>query len=128
SKGGKGGPKGTPPRPTTPALPYEDIKTAWNGMAATCGLPSIRSITKKRKAALRQRWADPDWRDGWRTALDTIPNCPFLVSGEVGGTWTADFDWFVKPDSVTKIAEGKYADRNGQPQSDPSSRVWGPEK
>jgi hypothetical protein len=42
-----------------------------------------------------------------------IPDCPFLVSDH-GGPWTADFDWFVKPDSVTKILEGCYAEKPAQ--------------
>ncbi len=29
--------------------------------------------------------------------------------------WVADFEWFVRPESVTKLLEGKYDNRQGVP-------------
>jgi len=36
-----------------------------------------------------------------------IPDSPFLL-GENDRGWRADIDWFLRPDSVTRILEGKY--------------------
>ena len=44
-------------------------------------------------------------------ALRAIGNSPFL-KGQNDRGWTADLDWFLKPDSL-HILEGKYANGNG---------------
>lgn len=89
----------------------EFIKT-WN----KSGLTNCRKLTDKRRKALRARLQDPDWKDSWREALSRAAKSPFCRGqGERG--WKADVDWFLKPDSVTKILEGKYDDqtpRTGQ--------------
>ena len=86
-----------------------DLKTildSWNELAAFHGLPKASKLTDKRRRQIKARLKDKDW--DWRTALARIPQCPFLM-GENGRGWRADFDWFIKPDSVMKIMEGKYA-------------------
>lgn len=88
-------------------VPYQAIVAEWNAVAAACGLPSVKELTDKRKAALKARWTHHPWRDGYRQALEKIPDSPFL-RGENGRGWRADFDFFVRTDSVTKILEGKY--------------------
>jgi hypothetical protein len=65
----------------------------------------LRGSDKRQKAA-NQRWKDVWWRENWQAALDRGSQSPFL-RGDSGG-WKISFDWFLKPDSVSKIMEGNY--------------------
>jgi hypothetical protein len=91
-----------------PAPPFAEIMQAWNNLAETAGLASVISIKGERRKHIRARWRDADWREHWQEALAMIPSRGFLL-GENDRGWTADLDWFLKPDSVTRILEGKYA-------------------
>lgn len=77
---------------------------------ATFGATS--RITAKRKTQLNARWKDAWWRDNWQAALDRGGQSAFLRGGNDRG-WVIDFEFFLKPDTVTKILEGKYDDRQG---------------
>ena len=96
-----------------PAPPMEEIRLAWNKMASKVGLPEALVITAKRKAAIRTRWTDKTWRDSWKAAIALIPSRPFLYGDSASG-WQVDIDFFLKPDTVVKIMEGKYA---GKPRA-----------
>ena len=76
---------------------------AWNAT----GLVQCRSLTEKRRAALRARLTDDDWRTSWREALDLAAESSFC-RGEKG--WRANVDWFLKSDTVTQLCEGKFTD------------------
>lgn len=91
---------------TTPPA-FEEIRAAWNAMAEAARLPTCRSLTKSRKAAIKSRISDPDWRDNWKQAMDAIPKRPFFL-GQNKRQWQITFDFFLKPDTVTKILEGGY--------------------
>ena len=80
----------------------------WNKTASDAGLPTCRNLSAKRRKALTIRNRDPDWAEGWREALDKIPGSDFLCGRVDGRGWQANVDWFLKPDSVTSILEGKY--------------------
>ncbi len=82
---------------------------AWNSMAKTAGLPSMRGWTAKRRTAFRARMREPAWRDGWKEALAKVKDCPFLT-GKNNRGWKLSVDFFLKPDSVPKICEGSYTD------------------
>jgi len=69
-------------------------------------------LTDKRKAALKARWKDPWWRDNWRAAIERGQSSGFL-RGANDRNWAIDFEFFLKPDSVAKIVEGKYDNRSG---------------
>jgi len=71
----------------------------WN---LTPGTVSCRSVTNKRVRAFTARIRDPAW--AWRDALAKFPLRCFGESDD----WKPDIDWFLKPDSVLKIIEGKY--------------------
>lgn len=96
----------TPPTPPEGEHAAEsEVVEAWNAS----GFPTCRKLTKSRKSALRQRLRDPDWRENWRAALARARESPFCNGGGAQG-WRADLDWFLRPDSVTKLLEGRYDD------------------
>tara|TARA_R110001592_G_scaffold4251_2_gene23825 strand:- start:2036 stop:2818 length:783 start_codon:yes stop_codon:yes gene_type:complete len=103
-------------------IPYDEIKDAWNALASKYDLSKIRSITAKRGSNIKARWEDPDWRENWQEALGKIPKSQFLLGKKPGNDWKADIDWFLKPDSVTKILEGKYDDNKSAIPEDISER------
>lgn len=84
-------------------VPYQIIAEQF--VAAMGG--SVR-ITAKRKTALTARWRDQWWRDNYLAALELAADCPFL-RGDNDRGWRMDFEFFCRPDSVTKILEGKYS-------------------
>jgi hypothetical protein len=97
--------------PTTgPSSVAQEFVDAWN--AHPC-FPACRKLTEARKRHLRARLADSSWVSSWREALARAAASPFC-RGENDRGWRADVDWFLKPDTVTKILEGKYDDRAGQ--------------
>ena len=68
---------------------------------------TIQARSTERIRAAKTRLNDPFFRDNWRTGIDMIPKCPFLMGQNERG-WTADIDWFLSPKSLPKIIEGKY--------------------
>lgn len=79
--------------------------SAWNALPKP--FPKIHKMSPTRQRALRCRCGDVFWLENWRAALDRLPRSPFL-RGENKTGWTADPDFFLRPDSVLRIIEGKY--------------------
>jgi uncharacterized protein YdaU (DUF1376 family) len=80
---------------------------AWN---ATPHVRPAKALTGDRLKLFRARWADPAWRAQYPAALAAVPHSKFL-RGENDRGWVPTLDWFLKPDTVTKVLEGAYADR-----------------
>lgn len=95
----------TPPEATDVAEVCGGILKAWNlAMEQDC------KLTDKRLKALKQRLKDPFWAEHWREAIVKATESDFCNGlGDKG--WKADFEWFVRPDSVVKLVEGKYENR-----------------
>lgn len=89
-----------------------DIFEEWNDLP---GIPQARTLSEKRKTAIRARMKDQFFAENWRVAMNLIPQIPFLTGSNNRG-WKADLDWFLQPDSVAKIIEGKYTQK--QPSSE----------
>jgi hypothetical protein len=81
----------------------EFVRDSWN---ASGPITCIR-LTEKLRRAARARLKVPWWSEHWLLALERLPQCRFLW-GESDRGWKADLEWFLKPDSVQKILEGKY--------------------
>jgi hypothetical protein len=96
----------------------------WNEMARTCDLPQPRELPRKgstRAKALKARATEPAWMADYRAALAKIPASLFLTGKSTSrdnGTWRANLDWFLRPDTVGTILEGKY-DGIGASRPDP---------
>lgn len=86
-----------------------DVAVAWNGIQ---GVTHVRQMTEARRKALRSRLASPEWAGAWQQAIAKVAASDFCTGKNDSG-WRADFDWFLRPDTVTKITEGKYDNRIG---------------
>ena len=103
----------------------EDVFQFWNSFPQ---LPKVMRISKERKAKMRTRLKDAFFRDNWRQGIEIIPTRPFLI-GQNDRGWKADIEWFMQPDSLTKIIEGKYAQTpNGKPAKSTISDLMGGRK
>lgn len=71
----------------------------------------VPRVTDKRLRAIRKRMQESAWMQEWRDALARIAKIEGLhgrVPDRDGRSWECDLDWFLRPDSVTKVIEGKY--------------------
>lgn len=82
---------------------HQVVVTEWN----VAGPKRCMRLTSARRKVLSARLKEAWWREHWREGLARLPTARFLW-GENDSGWKADFDWFIKPDSLTKILEGKY--------------------
>lgn len=98
-----------------PPCPAQEITKRFN---ATFGLKC--QLTDKRRKQLKARWRKAFWRDNWRAALERAGPSRFL-NGDNDRGWKIGLEFFLKPDSVTKILEGEY-DNRAAPQRSSSGR------
>ena len=91
----------------------EELTEAWNSVE---GIRHIRRMTDKRKKSLNARLADGHFKDNWREGIEIISKLSFCL-GDNNRGWTADIDWFLRPDTLTYILEGKYDSRVEQVES-----------
>lgn len=82
----------------------------WNQIG---GVQPCRYPTPKRIASYQQRAKNDKWMNLVKEALQKVAASAFCRGHNDRG-WLADIDWFLKPDTVMKIIEGKY-DNHGQP-------------
>jgi len=91
---------------TAIAVVPADLLNLWNSkMSQKC------RMTHKRQMSALARLKDPDWRTIFAEAIDRASVSDFCNGRAPGGNWIADFEWFLKPDSATKLVEGKYDNR-----------------
>jgi len=93
------------------------VMTSWNAVGP------VRSsrLNDKLRSSIKARLRTPWWAEHWLKALEKVPECPFLCGqGERG--WKADLAWFLKPNSVQEILDGKYDGtfRQQQPTAKPT--------
>jgi hypothetical protein len=90
--------------PEPPVTPDEALE-AWNITAGANGLPKARMTDQRRrrlKVLIRQHSIED-----FTEAIRAVPRSPFLL-GENSRAWRADFDFFLRPSSFTKLIEGSY--------------------
>jgi hypothetical protein len=90
-------------------IPYADIQAAYNEILQD--LPACKSITDKRRKAIKCRWQTDErtatlswWRDEF---FPLIADSDFLTGRS--GKWTGcNIDWILKAENFQKIREGTY--------------------
>lgn len=100
---------------TSPAAEVDDrvtadeVAEAWNASATALGLPTVSKLStaRRRKASCRIR--EHPFED-WAAALAAIRRSRFL-QGENPRGWRANFDWFLRPETISKLLEGQYDDK-----------------
>ncbi len=93
----------------------EALVDQWNAIP---GIVRCLKVTESRKRAYHTRAADPDWLANVPAALAKLAASTFC-RGENDRGWRADIEWFLRPDTLVKLLEGKYDGKgriNGEPQ------------
>ncbi len=81
----------------------------WNETAQANDLRTCQKLTTARRKACQARLRD-DGLPAILQAIERIPRSSFL-RGQTGSWSGANIDFLLRPDTVTKILEGKYDDR-----------------
>ncbi len=92
----------SPPALVTESPPFDDIEQHWNHSLAVS-----HTLTDSRRSKLQARWKDAEFRTRWREAIDRIGSSDFCRGLNDRG-WKCSLDWFLKPDTFTKVLEGNY--------------------
>jgi|GEM_PF-1566178 len=86
-----------------------DLIAKWNNLP---GVVANRgdTFTEKRRRMFRARLKSTTWLEEATTAMDKFPlQCQLDGRGDVrSDAWKPNLEWFLAPDSVTNILEGKY--------------------
>ncbi len=88
------------------------------------GVIQCRAITPKRRQAIAARMKDQFWKEHWREAIDKARTIDALT-GRNDRNWRADLDWFLRPDTVAQLIEGKYDNWKTVPASKQAARTAG---
>lgn len=98
-----------PPSPKKEKIDYELFKDIYNKFCSS--LPQVRTLTDKRKKAIRDFLKQLEFRD-FEEACKKANENNFLTGRNDRG-WKADFDFIIKPDKALSIIEGgKYGEKN----------------
>jgi len=88
-----------PPKFSQPTA--DEFVKAWNGMVV---FPTIADFTDSRRKQFKDRTKSQFWCENWREALRRMSASPFHL-GENDRGWKANVDFFLKPNTVTKMIE-----------------------
>ena len=87
-------------------VPYQEIVDLYHKVLPD--LPKVVKLTDKRKRAIRNRWhRDLETRTDWALYFKDASRKPFLF-GRNGRGWVADFDFFLREQTIAFMQEGKY--------------------
>lgn len=113
---GKPVPPPAPPKKPNTGTAGQKITAVWNSFPK---LPKIQNIGTSRLKALQARARDQFFVQNWEEGIKRVAESDFCT-GKNERAWVATFDWFIRPDSLVRIMEGKYANRNGtgKPQTE----------
>lgn len=94
----------------TSGLP--ELAKIWNENSGT--LPKVIACNPN---SMRRKQSELRWRENpdhayWQDVVRRIQESDFCMGRSKGSTWRASFDWLIKPDSASKILEGKYANQS----------------
>jgi hypothetical protein len=89
----------------TPLINYSSILKYWNERSL---LKEITAITDKRKSNLHARIKEHGVEAIFKM-IDQVKNSSFL-RGNNKQSWTANFDWCIRPNNFVKVLEGNYLD------------------
>jgi hypothetical protein len=89
-----------------------DLMELWNKVASP-RLARVSKLTPSRTKTAKARIKENPDPAYWLSAVEKINKTPFLLGiaqarGPESRVWRADFEWFLRPDSLVKLFEGKY--------------------
>jgi hypothetical protein len=91
-----------------PKLSPQGLMALWNDNRGA--LPACQKLSRGREKLARSRVLDIPDPDQWRQIIQRIAKSNFC-SGANDRGWRADIDFILRPDTGTKVLEGKYDNR-----------------
>lgn len=87
-------------------IDFKKLAEYFNSKLPSGGIPQIRSITQKRKAAILAR----EKEYGKKAIIQVIDNAATsqFLNGDNNKGWTASFDWLFCKTNFPKVLEGNY--------------------
>lgn len=106
----------TYPHPTGSRDKTITLDKIWN---EHCGnLPKVKELNKQRQAAIKARLKENSNEEYWIDVAKAIASNPFC-NGDNKSGWIANFDFFIKPGTHLKAAEGSYMPKRANPEKKP---------
>jgi hypothetical protein len=99
------------------SLPPEAVY--WNSKP---NLPKVENVSATRLGHLQARRKDPHFVEHFAEAIDKIAESNFCLGHNDRG-WKARFDWLLRPETVAKVMEGNYANKQVTPPPAPGAYV-----
>jgi hypothetical protein len=99
------------PKPKPPAIPYDDILSAYHD--ALPMLPAVRLLNDARRRKIKSRWhelAERQTVEYWQRFFTYAAQSDFLT-GRSGKWPSCNFDWLMEPGNHLKVVEGNYENR-----------------
>lgn len=93
-------------------IDFNKLAKYFNSKLPSNGMPQVRSITPKRKAAILAREKEHG-KDAIIQVIDNATESSFL-NGDNNRGFVASFDWIFRPNNFPKVLEGNYARRTTQ--------------
>ena len=90
-------------------IPYQQIADMYND---TCvSLPSVKSLSDKRKKAIKAR-LNTYTIDDFKNVFEKTERSDFLTGRT--GQWSATFDWLLNENNMIKVLEGNYDNKQSK--------------
>lgn len=81
----------------------EEFQAEWN----QSGFQKIAAISAGRSKSIGARFSESFFQANWKEGIARAAKSDFC-NGKNDRNWKADPDWFLRPDTLPKILEGKY--------------------
>lgn len=112
---GKTGEQFDPPTKPSVACPQKQIVGLYHEILPSH--PTVRLWGNKNQGYLSARWkSDPEFQslDWWKSFFHRVGASDFLT-GKTKQEFMPDLEWLIKQSNFTKILNGRYDNRNGNP-------------
>ncbi len=96
------------------------LAALWNENCG--GLPKCIKTSGDRRRKAEARWKEHSPEE-WVEIVKRIATSKFCTGHTSGSNWVATFDWILKPDTATKVLEGKYDNRGGAEKGKTAARI-----
>lgn len=111
-----------PERETVVTLAMADVVMQWNSVP---GIRTAKGLGASRKKHLGARLKEKYFAENWRDGISRIAKSDFCL-GKGSSGWVADIDWFLKPDTLLKVLEGQYDNRQRGSPATAQKSLYGP--
>ena len=101
-------------------IDYQSIKDLYNSICVS--FPECKLLSDKRKKEIKACINNGITQDQFKKAFEKAQNSSFM-KGNNNRSWSANFDWMIKPNNIVKILDGNYDDKekdSQQAQTSPS--------